>query len=196
MTLNSGVEVERFDTSRVLQHILIKERIKMEEWLDVTGYEQLFSISSNGQLFSKRTGRILKQVKHTNGYMHIATKIGGRKGVNKCFKVHRLVAEAFLVNLKGKPQVNHLDGDKTNNNKMNLEWVTPSENQLHAYRTGLNKPTDMRKHRKLNPADVKEIRSRCVKNCRVNGVRALAREFGVGRDCITRVVERKTYLHE
>ena len=53
----------------------------------------------------------------------------------RCIHVHRLVANAFIPNKNKKPQVNHLDGDGMNNNANNLEWVTGSENSLHAYRT-------------------------------------------------------------
>ncbi len=108
-----------------------------EEFKDVVGYEDLFSISNTGKVYSKRTNRILKTLFSKIGYEIFTTKIGGRKGINKCFKVHRLVAEAFLPNFENKRCVNHKDGIKTNNHISNLEWASYSENNKHAYTTGL-----------------------------------------------------------
>lgn len=120
-----------------------------EIWRDVVGYESLFAVSSHGRVYSKRTNRVLKQFVHKNGYCHIATKIGGRLGINKTFKVHRLVAEAFLVRPSAQitdivsesvyktALVNHIDGDKKNNLATNLEWCTYSQNIRHAVDLGL-----------------------------------------------------------
>ena len=59
----------------------------------------------------------------------------------RTYKIHRLVAENFIPNPENKKEVNHIDGNKHNNHVSNLEWVTTSENRLHAFRTGLQKPT-------------------------------------------------------
>lgn len=59
--------------------------------------------------------------------------------------MHRLVAETFLLNQNYKKEVNHIDGNKNNNNINNLEWVTSSENKKHAYKLGLNKITDTKR---------------------------------------------------
>lgn len=63
-----------------------------------------------------------------------------KNGLPKTYSVHRLVAEAFIPNPLGKPTVNHLDGDKLNNDVTNLEWATYSENVCHAFEHGLSKP--------------------------------------------------------
>lgn len=68
-----------------------------------------------------------------------------KDGVNRCIRVHKLVALTFIPNPQGKSGINHIDGNKHNNKVENLEWATPSENQQHALRTGLR---DMKRRRK------------------------------------------------
>lgn len=122
----------------------------MEEiFKDVIGYEDYFKISNYGNLYSKRSNRLLKQTISKTGYYTVATKIGGRNGTAKCFKIHRLVAEVFLnppteqqmywasTTKYNKVLVNHKDGNKLNNNVDNLEWATGVENTRHAIDTGL-----------------------------------------------------------
>ena len=121
--------------------------IQDEVWKDIEGYEGLYQVSTCGNVKSlpkvRRNGtgtyiqkeRLLKPSNTSTGYKKVELcKDGKRKG----FKVHRLVAIAFIPNPDNKPEVNHIDGNKINNNIDNLEWVTSSENSVHAYETGLN----------------------------------------------------------
>jgi len=156
------------------------------EYRDVKDYEDLFSVSSEGDLFSKRTNKELKLHTNRQGYVTCATKVGGRKGKHMCFKLHRLVALTFLPNPDLKPEVNHIDGDKRNNSVSNLEWVTRSENMVHASQTGL---LTSRKGRFILPEDqVRYIRSVYIKGSRTFGSRALGREFGMSKSTITRYI--------
>lgn len=114
----------------------------MEEiWKDVKGFEGFYQISSLGRVKSlPRNGtinseRILKP-NNVRGYLQVVLN---KKGDKSYKKVHRLVAENFIENPLNKREVNHIDGNKHNNNLSNLEWVTSSENQIHAYKLGLQK---------------------------------------------------------
>lgn len=166
--------------------------IVMEIWKDVIGYEEYFQISNEGRLFSKRSEKVLKQTISKTGYYTVSTKIGGRSGINKCFKIHRLVAEAFLSNPECKRTVNHIDGCKLNNNLSNLEWATDSENTQHAHNTGLAKAQAGTKNTnsKLTEEQVNEIRIR-----RANGetCRYLGELFGVHHMQISRISRNVSY---
>ncbi len=168
-----------------------------EEWKDVAGYEDYFKISNLGNVFSKRTNKILKSCIHRNGYVIMSTMIGGRQGKAICFKVHRLVAEAFLLNPENKLYVNHKDGNKQNNCVDNLEWVTAKENSLHSYETGLSKARrgEDNSAAKLSNKDAEIILKRYVPYCKINGGRALAREFGVSKTIISKIVRKESYLN-
>ena len=82
---------------------------------------------------------LLKEKKNSHGYKFISLGCG-KRGTRKNIAIHRLVAEAFIPNPNNLPEVNHIDGNKLNNNIDNLEWCTRSENMLHAYKLGLHKP--------------------------------------------------------
>lgn len=115
-----------------------------EIWKDVLNYEGLYKVSNKGNILMYEkvfyTGRkytskriipehniILKSDK--DGYLCVCLVKDSKK---KYFKAHRLVAQMFIPNPENKPQVNHKDGDKTNNNDWNLEWNTSLENINHA----------------------------------------------------------------
>lgn len=89
-----------------------------------------YTVTKNGEIINKHNGRKVKPQPNGKGYMRIS--IGG-----KLVFIHRLVAELYVPNPDNKPQVNHKDGDKRNNNANNLEWVTNQENRNHAVKNEL-----------------------------------------------------------
>lgn len=117
----------------------------MEVWHPCTGFEAHYEVSNFGNVRSiermvqnrlhnglrRSPSKLLKQGKSKSGYLIVSFCVDGVKSNHT---VHRLVARAFIENELNKPQVNHKDGNKHNNNIDNLEWVTVSENGLHAYR--------------------------------------------------------------
>jgi len=121
----------------------------MEIWKDVVNYEDSYQVSNLGRVRTKdrwvNTGTSKRFLKSqilkgdVNRYGYINYRLWkNNKLLNKLG--HRLVAEHFLINLENKKEVNHKNGIKSDNRLENLEWSTRSENILHAFETGLEKP--------------------------------------------------------
>lgn len=118
-----------------------------------------YLIDDDGNIFNEHIQRYAKQRYRAGTKYHIIN-LKQKDGTSKGYRVHRLVAMAFLEKKNEKEsEVNHIDGNKENNNASNLEWCTPSENQRHAFKTGLNAPRKGEKSNfsKLTSQDIKTI---------------------------------------
>ena len=109
----------------------------MEIWKDISGYEGLYQVSNLGRVKSldyNHTGRekIMKPSVDKNGYLYVCFR---KNGVKKWYKLHRLVAQAFISNPNNYPQVNHKDENPFNNFVNNLEWCDAKYNINYGTRT-------------------------------------------------------------
>lgn len=134
--------------------------MKKETFKKIPNYEGLYQVSNFGNVkrfYQNGKTRILKQSIDRCGYKHLELCKDGKE---KFFNVHRVIAKVFIPNEEDKPCVNHLDGNKLNNNVSNLQWCTHSENTQHAYNTGLKTPVRGESHKlsKLKECDVVNIR--------------------------------------
>ena len=102
---------------------------------DVVGYEGIYTIDIFGNVIRTKDGKEVPQQKNKDGYMNVSLYKDGKQ---KQHKVHRLIAQAFILNPQNKKQVNHIDGNKAHNVVWNLEWCTCKENINHAVKTGLH----------------------------------------------------------
>jgi NUMOD4 motif/HNH endonuclease len=169
----------------------------MEFWTSIKGYEGYYEVSNLGEVRSvdreyvvKRNGteyvqraksRIRKLHTRKDGYLQTDLN---KDAKHKNVLIHRLVAEAFIENPNNLKEVNHIDGDKTNNTVKNLEWVNGSENVQHAFKVGINKT-------KLTDAQYLFIIDNYIPYHPVYGAKAFAERFGVSKGTISSIANGK-----
>jgi hypothetical protein len=144
----------------------IRVRTGQQEFVDLVGFEGLYKINRDGQIMSvgrfakmPRNGKnAVKYLKpmllkiHNGVYPQITLRKNGKQ---TCKHIHRLLANNFIDNPDNKQQVNHKDGNKFNYKLSNLEWATPSENSIHAYRVLKVRPSALGKLGKDNHKSIK-----------------------------------------
>lgn len=159
-----------------------------EKW---ENFYQHYSVNQFGKVRNDNTNSILKTWKCNGGYEVI--RLG--KGSGTYFKIHRLVAQAFIPNPNNLPQVNHKDGNKLNNNVNNLEWCTQSYNIQHADTNGLRSMPkgENASNAKLTNKQVKWILKHYIPKDETYGGQALAKRFGVCRSTIVHILSGMTF---
>lgn len=163
----------------------------MEEWRKIKGFEE-YEVSNLGNVRTLKKGnpKMLRLQNDGLGYYYVCLY----KEKHFKFKVHRLVAKAFIENPENKPQVNHIDGDKQNNNISNLEWCTISENRLHALNCLKIKNGMTGRKGKLHNRSIPVMQIDINTNQIINkyfGAAEAYRETGINNSLILRVCKHK-----
>jgi hypothetical protein len=173
------------------------------KWKPIKGYEGRYSISDTGVVWSEGrwtewngTVRWTKEKEKLarfspKGYVVVCLSTDGK---NKAFSVHRLVAQSFIPNPEGLKEVNHINGDKSDNRVENLEWSDRSRNITHSYRVleSSNKDGTNNGRHVVNEDDVREIRM--LKSQGIS-TRELSQRFGVSDGQIRRIFHRIAWSH-
>jgi hypothetical protein len=183
--------------------------ITPEEWRPVVGYENRYSVSSNGVVRRKGALHALKTYVHKNGYVYVTLC---QQGTPATITIHKIVAAAFIGKRPEGQNVNHVNGRKIDNRADNLEYVTQVENIRHAHAHGLIPPAATGQHYhslRTKPARLlrgENNRSSKLKDEQVREIRKiyaatplpfvhLARSYGVTANVVRDIVRGKAWTH-
>lgn len=164
----------------------------MEKWKKIEGYEH-YKVSTHGRVVNFKTGKVLSQYVSNSGYYRVNL---WRNNKCKAPYIHQLVAKTFIKNKLGKPQVNHLDGVKFNNNVRNLKWCTNKENYLHALNAGLLSPPisgEDHSKTKLTNAQALEIRKVILNKTLTR--KMISDKYGVSECVVAGIRNGRSFRH-
>lgn len=166
--------------------------MKTETWKPIPEYEGLYEASNLGRVkslprlhrYGNKKEVILRDAIGSSGYRHVALT---KNGAMKTIRVHRIVAMAFIKKQDGCDFVNHIDGNKLNNNVSNLEWVTKSYNAIHFYQSGIQ--SSEKRASKVTAKDVVFIRQNHKMYSRVE----LSERFNISTTHLSQIINNKTW---
>lgn len=131
----------------------------IEVWKNIPGFEELYQASTFGRIMNKQNNIILKEYSHYKGYKMVNLLT---KEKYKLYTVHRLIGLTFIEKIKDKNQINHKNGDKSDNRIFNLEWMNGSENCKHKFDIlGYKLPNRIKKEKQFkikNDTKSKEVK--------------------------------------
>lgn len=180
----------------------IDNHCKPTEYKKLEGFDYEYFVTKDGRVWTnnRKNGieRFMKQYV-MDGYLNVGLR---KEGKQKKFRVHRLVAQAFIPNPEGKPYINHIDGNRKNNHVENLEWCTQKENVYHAdhilharnitEKLIIASSKNGTSKRKLTMEQANEVRF-----LRASGnytIRELSEMFGLSENGIKRILYGKSYV--
>jgi len=186
---------------------LLEEKVNNMNFMyhrqDIDGYNDKYYACSDGRILSynnrekdkRNNGSFLKPWISKGGYLYI--RLWGKNGCSKNLSIHSLVAKTFIPNPGNKPQINHKDGNKMNNNVSNLEWCTEAENAQHSFNMGLNRNPvlygESNGNSKLNKWQVQRIR--LLKEVSNISYSKTAKIFNVSSRLISLIVNKKNWIN-
>lgn len=151
---------------------------------------QGYFITLDGRVWSRKSKRFLSPGRTTRGYLTVYLC---NRGIPSPRSVHRLVANAFIKRSETRDQVNHIDGDKQNNHFNNLEWVTARENDRHRIDVLKSGIGESHGFSKLLEGQILDIRKKYSAGERTQIT--LAKDYGVNKATISKIVNRKLWKH-
>lgn len=158
-------------------------------------YGDYYLVSDAGCLMNAKTRKIRRlNVIGSKGYYGCVISLGSRNR-KICVRIHKAVAETFIPNPYCKPEVNHIDGNKSHNYVDNLEWATTKENMAHSVANGLNNMTYGEQHgsSKLTKSQIDWVRSVYMPGDKQFGVMALSRKLMIDHSTLHSILTNKTW---